>query len=88
MSDSGNNYGVFRECVSGAIVQKSQGGRKKRKLKGKKRGDTTAKDSKDEDGSFGIEKQDPEELADFIDACLLPVTVYLPKLTNEIVHCL
>lgn len=80
MSDGGNNYEVFRECVSGAIVQKSPGGRKKRKLKAKKRGDT--KDSKDEDVSFGIEKQDPEELADFIDVCLLLVTLYWPKLTN------
>lgn len=73
MSDGGNNYEIFRECVSGAIVQKSQGTRKKRKLKGKKRGDTTAKDSNDEGSSFGLEKQDPEELADFIDVCLPPI---------------
>lgn len=77
MSDSGNNYEVFRECVSGTIVQKSQAGRKKRKLKGKKRGDPTVKD-KDGDVSFGLEKQDPEELADFIDVCLLAIA-YLDK---------
>lgn len=70
MSDGGNNYEVFRECVSGAIVQKSQGGRRKRKLKGKKRGDTTTNAGKEEDVPFGLEKQDPEELADFIDVCI------------------
>lgn len=75
MSGGGNNYEIFRECVSGAIVQKSQTGRKKRKLKGKKRGDPTLKD-KDEDVSFGLEKQDPEDLADFIDVCLLVIAYY------------
>lgn len=70
MSGGGNNYEVFRECVSGAIVQKSQVGCKKCKLKGKKRGDITMDASKDEDVSFGIEKQDLEELADFIDVCM------------------
>lgn len=69
MSNGGNNYEVFRECVSGAIVQKSQGGRKKRKLKGKKRGGTTTNAGRNEDVSFGLEKQDPEELADFVDVC-------------------
>ncbi|EEA27758.1 hypothetical protein TMatcc_003945 [Talaromyces marneffei ATCC 18224] len=79
MSDGGNNYEIFRECVSGAIVQKSQGTRKKRKLKGKKRGDTTAKDSNDEGSSFGLEKQDPEELADFIDFIASEVFHALPQ---------
>lgn len=71
MTDNGNNYEVFRDCVSGAIVQKSQGARKKsgkRKPKGyKRRNEISTKAIQSEEESSGVEKQDPEELAEFID---------------------
>ncbi|KAH8697099.1 hypothetical protein BGW36DRAFT_427072 [Talaromyces proteolyticus] len=67
---AGNNYEVFRECVSAAIVQRSEAGDKKavkRKARGKKR-DNAGTDLRSEGkGPDFIEKQNPEELAEFID---------------------
>lgn len=62
---SGNNYTVFRECLSSAIVARSEGKPKtlKRRQKGKRNGrkEVTYTDSATPD------RADPEELAEFID---------------------
>jgi hypothetical protein len=75
--DAGNNYEVFRECVSSAIVQKSEvatkTSSKKKKPKSKRRDDGSAKKDaiSSEPQDEGIEKPKPEELAEFIDVILL-----------------
>ncbi|EAW23118.1 HNH endonuclease [Aspergillus fischeri NRRL 181] len=76
-TSEGSNYEVFRECLSSAIVQRSDNGRAnrgaKRKAQKSKRGtrkpatdgagtDTTASDS-----SSLPSRVNPEELAEFID---------------------
>lgn len=65
--DGGNNYEVFRECVSGSIVERSTNEAKKparaaRRKKAKKRAGT--------EEVVTDKEQDPEELADFIDVLL------------------
>lgn len=66
--DSGNNYEIFRECVSGSIVERSEKAKKpakatKRKKAKKRDGNKLAADTEE----VTEQGQDPEELADFID---------------------
>lgn len=72
-TDGSNNYDIFRECVSAAIVQKSQGERerpgKRKKGTGKKRANASYVTT------GNTERQDPEELAEFIDVCICRFTV-------------
>ncbi|KAL1962479.1 hypothetical protein VTN77DRAFT_9600 [Rasamsonia byssochlamydoides] len=66
--DSGNNYDVFRECMSGAIVEKSRESRKPaRAAKRKKTKRREGKTDKLADTEDVTDERDPEELADFID---------------------
>lgn len=70
----GNNYEIFRECVSGAIVQKSQS--KPTKV-AKKKAQRAKRGTKKSDGKQNMpisvveERADPEELAEFIDVSFL-----------------
>lgn len=64
--DGGSNYEVFRECVSGAIVAKSE---TKPDKASKKRAQKTKRGSKRSaaDQAVVADRANPEELADFID---------------------
>jgi hypothetical protein len=72
--DGENNYEIFRECLSGAIVQKSES--KPTKV-AKKKAQRAKRDAKKSDGkqstpeSVVEERADPEELAEFIDVSFL-----------------
>ncbi|KAJ5294788.1 hypothetical protein N7508_009609 [Penicillium antarcticum] len=56
------NYAVFRECLSNAIVARSEGkSRTKRKSKGKRNA------RKDVTEDISTERANPEELAEFVD---------------------
>lgn len=68
--DGGSNYEVFRECVSGAIVAKSE---TKPDRASKKKAQKTKRGSKKiaADQAVVTDRADPEELADFIDVCHL-----------------
>ncbi|KAJ5748181.1 uncharacterized protein N7511_009877 [Penicillium nucicola] len=55
------NYAVFRECLSNAIVARSEGKSTKRKGKGKRNA------RKDVTEDLSTERANPEELAEFVD---------------------
>lgn len=89
MNNEESRYEVFRECVSDAIAQKAESSRKsqdKRKPKGRKRetsGASKANDGTSSSNSLGTRKQDPEELADFIDVIrLIRSYVYARRRTH------
>jgi hypothetical protein len=73
-ADSGINYEIFRECLSGVLVQKPKS--KPTKL-AKKKAQRAKRDAKRPDNreitpeSVVAESTDPEELAEFIDVSFL-----------------
>ena len=76
--NSEGNYEVFRECVSGSIVENSEG-KPARASKG--RAQKAKRHLKDENVPSVAERADPEELADFIDVYSLKQLILTP-LTN------
>ncbi|KAF4207226.1 hypothetical protein CNMCM8980_007691 [Aspergillus fumigatiaffinis] len=84
-TSEGSNYEVFRECLSSAIVQRSDNGRpnraSKRKAQKSKRGtkklapDAAGTDTMDPDPSSLPSRVSPEELAEFIDVRTPPYRV-------------
>jgi uncharacterized protein YaiL (DUF2058 family) len=75
--DGGNNYEIFRDCVSGAIVQKSESKTTKvtKKKAQKARRDAKKVDVKQNTADSVVEERsDPEELAEFIDVSFLLTT--------------
>jgi hypothetical protein len=70
-SMTSDNYAVFRECLSNAIVARSEG--KSRTSKRKSKGKRNARKDVTED--ISTERANPEELAEFVD-------VSTPQTTN------
>lgn len=64
---SNENYPIFRECVSSAIVTRSEKPKAKRKTKVKRNGRKEVTVASSE--VVTTERANPEELAEFIDVC-------------------
>ncbi|KAL2002085.1 hypothetical protein VTN02DRAFT_683 [Thermoascus thermophilus] len=76
--NSEGNYEVFRECVSGSIVEKSEG---RPARAPKRRAQKAKRHQKDENVA---ERADPEELADFIDFIASETFSSLPAELQEL----
>lgn len=67
---SDENYTVFRECLSSAIVAGSEGKPKATKRRPKARRNGRIEATRTAPATNTTERADPEELADFIDVHL------------------
>jgi hypothetical protein len=74
---SDDNYTIFRECLSSAIVTRSEGQPKTSKRRGKAKRNGR-KDVTRAEVVIKHERADPEELAEFIDV-LINSTQHLPQ---------